>query len=140
MIIVISFKGPMQALLHSVLPTLQQATANPHFWQTLLDTRREVWVSLCGVTTHLSWVLVHIRLSLCPPRFCPQSFVNSGGSIVWLMVTSSKRAYAIPWSTAPKAPAPTAVHAEPYPHRRHSNRVLAQSLWGLWVLVHTRFI
>ena len=45
-IIVTSLKGPMQALLHSVLPTLQQATADPHLWQTLLDTHREVWVSL----------------------------------------------------------------------------------------------
>ena len=30
--------------------------------------------------------------------------------------------------------------ADPYLHRRHSNTVLAQSLWGLWVLVHTRLI
>ena len=27
--------------------------------------------------------------------------------------------------------------ADPYLHRRHSNTVLAQSLWGLWVLVCT---
>ena len=25
-------------------------------------------------------------------------------------------------------------------HRRHSNTVLAQALWDLWVLVHTRFV
>ena len=25
-------------------------------------------------------------------------------------------------------------------HRRHSNTVQSQSLWGLWVLVHTRFV
>ena len=30
--------------------------------------------------------------------------------------------------------------AEPYLHGRHSNTVLAQSLWSLWVLVHTRFV
>ena len=30
--------------------------------------------------------------------------------------------------------------ADPYLHRRHSNRALAQSLWGLSVLVHTRFV
>ena len=40
----------------------------------------------------------------------PQSCVSSGGSMVGLMVTSSKRAYAIPRSTAPRAPAPAAVH------------------------------
>ena len=30
--------------------------------------------------------------------------------------------------------------ADPYLHRRHSNTVLAQSLWGRWVLVCTRFV
>ena len=39
-----------------------------------------------------------------------QSCVSSGGSLVGLMVTSSKRAYAIPKSGAPRAPAPAAVH------------------------------
>ena len=39
----------------------------------------------------------------------PQSCVSSGGSMVGLMVTSSKRAYAIPRSTGPRAPAPAAV-------------------------------
>ena len=39
-----------------------------------------------------------------------QSFVSSGSSTVGLMVTSSKRAYAIPRSAVPRAPAPTAVH------------------------------
>ena len=36
----------MQALLHSVPPTLQQATTNPHLHQGLLDTHGQVWVSL----------------------------------------------------------------------------------------------
>ena len=30
--------------------------------------------------------------------------------------------------------------ADPYLLRRHSNTVLSQSLWGLWVLVLTRFV
>ena len=34
----------------------------------------------------------------------PQSYVSSGGSMVRLMATSSKRAYAIPRSAAPRAP------------------------------------
>ena len=34
------------ALLHSVPPALQQATANPHLCQRLLDTHGQVWVSL----------------------------------------------------------------------------------------------
>ena len=40
----------------------------------------------------------------------PQSCVSSGGSMVGLMATSSKRAYAIPRSAAPRAPAPGAGH------------------------------
>ena len=40
------FKGPMHVLLHSVPPTLQQATTDPHFHWRLLETRRQVWVSL----------------------------------------------------------------------------------------------
>ena len=101
----------------------------------------------CLVTASFSWVLVCTSFCLCPPRVCfPQSSVNSGSSMVGLRLTSSKRAYAIPRSTAPcsspccsRAPAPAAVHADPYLCRRHSNTVLAQSFWGLWVLVHTRF-
>ena len=47
-------------------------------------------------------------------------------------------------------PYPRLLHSQPLPlqqsaadsyrRRRHSDRVLAQSLWGLWVLVHTRFV
>ena len=68
-----------------------------------------------GVTTHFSWVLVHIRFCLCPPRVCPQSCVSSGSSMVGLMATSSKRAYAIPKSAAPRVPVPVAVHCWPIP-------------------------
>ena len=93
----------------------------------------------CGVTAPFSWVLVHTRFCLCPPRVCPQSCVSSGSSMVGLMVTSSKRAYAIPRSAAPRAPALTQATADQYLHRRYSNTVLAQSLWGFCILVHTRF-
>ena len=40
----------------------------------------------------------------------PQSCVSSGSSMVGLMATSSKRAYAITKSAAPRAPVPAAVH------------------------------
>ena len=40
----------------------------------------------------------------------PQSCVSSGGSTVGLMATSSKRAYAIPTSAAPRALVPVTVH------------------------------
>ena len=77
-------------------------------------------------------------------RFCcalqesiSQYCVSSGSSLVGLMVTSSKRAYAIPRSTAPRALSLWQSTVDPYLHRRCSNTVLSQSLWGPWVLVYT---
>ena len=64
-------------------------------------------------------------LILSPGSWCTQGFVcaskslfpwscvSPGGSLVGLMVTSSKTAYAIPRSTAPRAPSPRAVHCLP---------------------------
>ena len=70
----------------------------------------------------------------------PQSCVSSGSPMVRLMVTSSKRLM----------PYPSLLHPEPLPlwqstfdpslHRKHSETVLFQSLWGLWVLVCKRFV
>ena len=55
-------------------------------------------------------------------RFCcalqesiSQSCVSSGSSMVGLMVTSSKRAYAITKSATPSTPAPAADHHQPVP-------------------------
>ena len=35
-----------------------------------LDTHGQVWSVSCGVTAPFSWVLVHTRFCLCPPRIC----------------------------------------------------------------------
>ena len=82
-----------------------------------LSSTRDSWTHIgksgsvsCGVTAPFSWVLVHTRFCLCLPRVCFQSCVSSGSSVVELMVTSSKRAYAIPRSAAPRAPTPATVH------------------------------
>ena len=93
-----------------------------------------------GVPTPFSWVLVHTMLCLCPPSLFPQSCVISGSSMVELMATSSKRAYAIPQYVAPRAPVPEAGHCWPIPPQetfKHPKAGLAQPLWGL--LVCTRF-
>ena len=104
-------KGPMQALLHSVPQTLQQATADPCLHWRLLDTHGQVWVSL--LWGHCSFLLgpsVHKVLFVPSKSLCPQSCVSSGSYMVGLIVTSSKRAYAIARSAAPRAPAPAAGH------------------------------
>ena len=98
------------ALLHSVPPTLQQATTDstppletPGHSQASQDQ------SLVG------------SLLLSPGSWCTQGFVcalqeslsqscvSSGCSMVGLMATSSKRAYVIPKSAAPRTSAPAAV-------------------------------
>ena len=58
----------MHTLLHSVPPTLQQATAGPHFCRRLLDTHRQVSVSLLWGHCSFLLVLVHTRFCLFPPR------------------------------------------------------------------------
>ena len=63
-----------------------------------------------GVTAPFSWVLVCIRFVCASKSLFPQACVNSGSSVVGLMATSSKRAYAIPRSAAPRVPAPVAGH------------------------------
>ena len=176
----------MHTLLHSVPPTLQQATTNPCLCRRLLDTHGQVWVSL--LWGHCSFLLgpgVHkvlfmpsissvlckfwqlyggvngdlLQEGLCHTQVCctqspsscgsplltctstgdaqqssvsvsvgslgpgahkvlfvpskslfPQSHVSSGSSMVGLMETSSREAYAISRSAAPTAPAPVAGH------------------------------
>ena len=60
----------------------------------------------CGVTAPFSWVLVHTRFCLWPPRICFPVLCKFWWLYGGLMATSSKRAYATPRSTAPGAPAP----------------------------------
>ena len=129
--------------LHQEPLPLKQATADPYLLQRLLDIHRQVWVSLFW--GHCSFPLgpgAHKVLFVPSKSLFPQSCVHSGGSMVGLMVTSSKRAYAIPRSTAPRAPALPLKQstADPYILRRHPNTALSQSLWCLWVLVLTRFV
>ena len=99
----------MQARLHSVPPILQPVTMDPH-WR-LLDIHTQVCVSflwghcsfLLGLGAHKVWFVPSKSLF-------SYSCVSSGRSEVGLMVTFVKRAYAIPRSTAVRAPVPAAVH------------------------------
>ena len=101
----------------------------------LLKTPGHSWASLGqSLGGHCSFLLgpgAHKVLFMPFKSLFLQSCVSSGGSMVGLMVTSSMRAYAIPRSTAPRAPAPQQSTAGLYLNKRHSNTVLSQSLWGL---------
>ena len=109
-----SFKWSHAGTTALSAPSLQKATTNPRLHWTWLDTHRQVWVSLFW--GHCSFLLGPgtQKLLFVPPKsLFPQSYLSSGGSLVGLMATSSKRAYATPRSTAPGAPVPAAVHFWP---------------------------
>ena len=128
---VTSFKRSHASTATLNASALQQATADPCLCWSLLDTYRQVWVSL--LWDHCSFLL---GPGVCNVLFVPskslftQFCVSSGSSMVEFVVTSS--AYAIPKSTAPsytQEPLPLQQStADPYLHRRHSNTVLSQSL------------
>ena len=84
-------------------------------------------------------------LLLCPGSWCTQcsvcalqesisqSCVSSWSSMVGLMATSFKRAYAIPKSAAPRAPGPMAVHCWPVPPQemlKHSSVLVSVGSLG----------
>ena len=87
----------MHTLLHSVPPTLLQAPANICLDWRFLYTHVQIWFSL--LWGHCSFLLgpgVHNVLSVPSKSLFPQLCVSSGSSMVGLMATSSKRAYAKP--------------------------------------------
>ena len=84
---------------------------DPHLCWRLLDTQGKVWVSL--LWGHCSFLLgpgVHKILFVPSKSLFPQSCVSSCSSMVGLMATSSKRAYSLPKSAAPRSPAYVADH------------------------------
>ena len=89
----------------------QEQSVFAHLCWKLLDTHWQVWFSLlCG---HYSFLLdpgLHKVLFVPSKSLFPQSCVISASSVVGLMVTSSKRAYATPRSATLKAPAPVTGH------------------------------
>ena len=119
----------------SLTHTAALSSPDPAAGQRLLDTHRQVWVSLFRGYCSFSWVLVCTKFCLCRV-----SCESSGGCTVGLMATSSKRACRLPRSAAPRAPATAAGpwrSKTPQETLKHSKAGLVQSLWGL--LVCTRF-
>ena len=125
----------MHVLLHSVpcsRPPLTHASARDSW--TL--TGKSGLVS-CGVTAPFSWVLVCTRFCLCPLRVYFPVLYKFWQLYGGLMATSSKRAYAIPRSAAPRAPVPAAGHCRPTPPPEtpgYSQASLGQSLVGSLLL------
>ena len=109
-IMLTSFKRSNASTATLSAPDPQQATTDPCICWRLLGSHGQVWVSLFW--GHFSFLLgpgVHKVLFVPSKSLFPQSCVSSGSSMVGLMATSSKRAYAFPRSTVPRAPAPAAA-------------------------------
>ena len=71
----------MQVVLHSVPLTMQQPSANPRLYWSLLDTHGQVWVSLLwGQCSFLLDPGVHKVLFVPSQRLFPQSCVSFGSS------------------------------------------------------------
>ena len=133
--------GVMVVTVVFITPDPAAGTVNSCLCQKFLDTHRQVWLSL--LWGHCSFLLglgVQKFLFVPSKSLFPPSCLSSGGSMVGLMVTSSKRAYVNPSLLHPEPLPLWQSTADPYLHRRRSNAVLSQSLWGPWVLVHTRFV
>ena len=123
------------------IPTLQWATADPCLHWRLLNTHREIRASL--LWGHCSFLLshgAHKVLFVLSKSLFPESCESSGGSMVGLMATSPRGLMPYPGLLNSEPLLLQQSTADPYCHRRYSNTVLAQSLWGLWVLICTRFV
>ena len=115
----------------------QQATTNSHLCQRLLDTHGQVWVSL--LWDHCSFLLgpsMHKFVSVLSKILSPQSCISPGGSMVGLRATSSKRVYAIPRSSAPRAADPAAVHCLVPPQETLKHSSASVSVGSLFPGVH----
>ena len=105
--------------------------ANSH-WLSI----SQVWVIF--LWGHCSFLLgpdVQDVLFVASKSLFPQSCVSSGGSMVGLMTTFSKRAYAIPRLAVPRAPASVAGHCWPVPLQetlKHSKADLPSLCGASW--------
>ena len=125
-----SFKRSSAHTAELSAPTLHQATADPRLHQRLLDTLRQVWVSLsCGDTAPFSWVLVHTRFCLCPPRVCFPVLCK-----FWLLCGGVNGDLLQEDLCHTQSPC---LCSRPLLTHISAGDTQTQSLWGL--LVHTRF-
>ena len=89
----------------------------------------------CGVTAPFSWVLVHTRFCLYPPRVCFSSPMQVLASLCGVNGNLLQEGLCHTQVCFTQSPCPFIS-----PLLENSNTVLSQSLWGLWVLVHTKYV
>ena len=119
--------------------TLQQATTHPHLCWRLLDTQASPEQSLVGslLLSPGSWCT---RCCLCPPRvYFPAlcKFWQLYGGVNGDLLQEGLYHTQVCCTQNPSLRQAT---AGPHLHRRRSDTVLSQALWGSWVQVHTSFV
>ena len=123
-IMVTSFKRSHAGTVTLSAPIPEVGHRRPRPLRRLLDTHRQLWVSL--LQGHSSFLLgpgVYKLLFVPSKSLFLQSCVRSGDSMVGLMATSSKRSH--PGLLHPEALLLQQSTADLCLHRRHSNTVLA---------------
>ena len=85
----------LPGLLFSVALSPQQVTVDPCLHKRLLDTHRQVWLSLLWGHSPLFWVLVHTMFSVCSKNLFPQSCGNSVIKSHWPLNSNSLQFYAL---------------------------------------------
>ena len=129
----------MYALLHSVpQPCRGYCWPMPPL-ETPGHLRASLGQSVVGSLLLFSWVQVHIRFCLCPPGVCFQImymfwllYGGVNGELLQEDLCHTDVYYTqtpCPWNS------PLLTH-----NSTGELTVLSQSLWGLWVLVHTRYV
>ena len=125
----------MHILLHSLPPTLQQATTNPCLYWRLLDTHRKVWVSLLwghfllGPGAHK--ILSVPSKSLFPrPVWVLMALLWVNGDLLHECLCHNQ-------VCCTQSPAPAAVHVSPQETLKHSSVSVSVGSLGL---VCTRFV
>ena len=109
-IMVNSFKRSHACTVAHSAPDPVAGHRHPRLCWRLQDTHRQVSQSLVGLP-FLSPGLWCTQGFVCAlQESVSQSCVGSDGSMAGLMANSSKRAYVIPSSAAPRAPAPATGH------------------------------
>ena len=122
----------MHVLLQSMPPTLQQTTTTPPPETPGHPQASLLWGHCSFLLGPLAYKLLFVPSQSLFPQFC----VTSGGSMVGLMVTYSKRAYAI---RTPRAPPLQQTTADPDLCRRRQMQ-FCLSLCGFLGLAHTRSV
>ena len=139
-IMVASFKRPHACTAALSAP---DSAAGHHQPTPLPETPEHSWASL---GPSLVGSLLLSPGSWCAQVLCvpskslfPQCCVSSGSSMVGLMATPPRGLMTYLGLLHPEHLPLQQATADPYLFRRHTNMVLAQPLWGVWVLVCTRF-